>query len=165
MRGGVADRLRFVQDTLLHLADQGIRPKSPKLKGLRAKAATKSLEQVITIVTELTDEDYRHLTWDQKTRPFARSPLDHLNSQVRRNLKAYKVLLWNMRESFRKYGPNEGGKRYPDQAMFYAMAEVLLHVGVKDTTTTDSLARTIQKALWSLEHPAPRVKTVKIPPA
>jgi hypothetical protein len=165
MRGRVVDGLRFARDTVLQLKEQGTRPKSPKLKGRRAKEDAKILEQAIMLVTELDDEDYRHLKWDQKTRPFARSPLDHLSSQVRRNSKAYEGLLWNMRESFREYGPNEGGKRYPDQAMFYAMAEVLIHVGVKDTTTTDSLARTIQKALWSLEHPAQRGKTVKIPPA
>ena len=108
MRGSVVDGLRFARDTLLQLKEQGIRPKSPKLKGLRAKEFTRILEQAIMIATELDDEDYRHLKWDPKTRPFARSPLDHLSSQVRRNSQAYEVLLWDMRDSFRKSGPNEG---------------------------------------------------------
>jgi hypothetical protein len=161
MRGSVADGLRFARDTLLRLKEQGVTPKSPKLKRRRIELVTKALETAIMIVTELDDKDYQHLKWDQETRPFAKSPLDYLQRSVRQNSKPYRVLLWNMREDSKKYGPGKDGKRYPDQAIFYAMAEVLLHVGLKDATTVESLARTIQKALWSAEHPGQRVKTVK----
>jgi hypothetical protein len=163
MRGGVADGLRFARDTLLRLKEQGITPKSPKLRRLQKKKIVEIIEQAIMMVTELDDKDYQQLKWDQETRPFARSPLDYLGVKVRQNSNPYKVLLWNMRMAFKKYGPGNDGKHYPDQAMFFVMAEVVLHVGVKDATTVESLANTIQKALWSLDHPARRVKTAKIP--
>jgi hypothetical protein len=163
MRGSVADGLRFARDVLLRLKEQGITYESPKLKRRRIEVLTKALETALLIVTELDDKDYQHLKWDLERRPFAKSPLDYLQRSVRQNSKPYKVLLWNMRDDFKKYRPGENGKRYPDQAMFYAMAEVLFHVGIKNATTVQSFARTIQKELWDAEHPRRRVKTAKTP--
>jgi len=163
MQDRAADGLRFARDAFLRLKEQGITPKSPKLKRLRVEGLRRTLEEAIMIVTELDDKDYRQLKWDPETRPLARFRLDYLQRSVRQNSNAYKVLLWNMREEFKQYSPGKDGKRYPDQAMFYVMAEVLLHVGVKDATTVESLARTIQKKLWSTEHGGRRVKTAKPP--